>query len=184
MKHIILSIALFFSSIVVVSAQNASSTANQDVSLTLSNAISITFTGTGTTTGSTVNMAFNNVNDYVNGVASTAQQLKVQSNTNFNVAVRYDPNSFTYTGNGNLNLNNIPQNAFQARVTANNTGGSIASPFSATNYAAIYGVDQNIINNGQWGGNQTFSVMYKCVPGLSMPGGVYTVNIIYTATQQ
>ena len=184
MKTLLLSIAIFFGFISITNAQNASASGAQDVSLVLSNAISITFTGTGSNTGSTVNMAFNTVGDYINGVTSSSQQLKVQSNTNFNVAVKFDVNSFSYVGNGVLNLNNIPTNAFQAKVTANNTGGTIASPFSSTSYAPVYANNQNIINDGQLGGNQTFSVMYKCVPGLALPAGTYNINIVYTATQQ
>jgi hypothetical protein len=166
-----------------LNAQNASSGATQNVGLNLSNAITISFTGTGTNNGNTVNMSFNTVSDYLNGVSSSAQQLKVQSNLGFNVAVKFDVNSFQYIGQGILNLLNIPTNAFQAKVTANGTGGSIASPFSSTSFAPIYANDQNIITNGQYGGNQTFSVMYKCVPGLALPSGTYNINIVYTATQ-
>lgn len=127
-------------------------------------------------------MAFNTVSDYTNGVTSPAQQLKVSSNTNFNVVVKYDINSFSYQGSGVPNFNNIPLNAFQAKVTSNATGGNIAAPFSG--FAPLYGSDQNLINNGQYGGNQIFAVTYKCIPGLALPGGVYSINIVYTATQQ
>lgn len=184
MKNLVLTVVSFFAFNVISNAQNASAAANQQVSLNLSNAISIIFTGTGTSTGATVNMAFNTVSDYLNGVTSAAQQLKVQSNTNFNVVVKYDLNSFTYTGNGVPNFNNIPLDAFRAKVTENATGGNIAAPFSATNFAPLLGNDQNIINNGHYGADQTFSVMYKCTPGLGLVAGTYSINIVYTATQQ
>ncbi|HYD21012.1 MAG TPA: hypothetical protein VEB40_06010 [Flavipsychrobacter sp.] len=184
MRNLLLTTVLLLAFARIANAQNASAGASQQVSLTLSNVIAITFTGTGTNTGSTVNMAFNTVNDYLQGVTSAAQQLKVQSNTGFNVAVKFDVTTFSYVGQGILNLNNIPTNVFQARVTANNTGGSIASPFSATSYAPVYSTNQDIITGGQFGDDQNFSVMYKVIPGLALPAGIYTIDIVYTATQQ
>ncbi len=41
-----------------------------------------------------------------------------------------------------------------------------------------------LISNGQNGGNQTFSVMYNATPGFAYPAGTYTVDVVYTATQQ
>lgn len=183
MRTLLITITFIFAGF-ALKAQNAGSSATQNVGVSLSNAITISFVGTGTNTGNTVSMAFNTVADYLQGVTSSAQQLKVQSNLPFNVAVKFDVNSFQYIGQGILNLQNIPTNAFQAKVTSNSTGGSIASPFSATSYAPVYANNQNIITNGSNGANQTFAVMYKVVPGLALPAGIYNINIVYTATQQ
>jgi hypothetical protein len=183
MKTLIITFAIFFGLIVKANAQNASASATQSASLNLSNAIAITFTGTGSTTGSTVNMSFSNLTDFLTGITSTAQQLKVQSNLPFNVAVKADASSFLYVGLGSVNINLLPTNMYQAKITANSTGGSVASPFSTTAFANLTANDQNIITNGSNGSNQTFSVAYKCIPGLLLPAGVYTQNVVYTATQ-
>ena len=51
------------------SKAQVASTATQTVNLNLSNAIELTFTGSNTATGAAVNLAFNTVNDYANGVS-------------------------------------------------------------------------------------------------------------------
>ena len=94
--------------------QNASASASQSTSLNLSNAIAITFTGTGTTTGNTVSLSFSSLTDFLTGITSTAQQLKVQSNLGFNVAVKVDASSFLYVGLGSININLLPTNRWQA----------------------------------------------------------------------
>ena len=68
------------------------------------------------------------------------------------------------------------------KVTANSTGGSIGTGFSS--YKDITATAQNIITNGDRGGNQTFSVQYQATPGFSYPAGNYAVDVVYTATQQ
>ncbi|MGN6476389.1 MAG: hypothetical protein ACTHKV_04125, partial [Flavipsychrobacter sp.] len=83
MKKLI-AIAAILTSTYAANAQ-VSSTATQTVNLNLSNAIEITFTGSSSATGAAVNLAFNTVNDYANGVTSAAQELKVRSNKNFSV---------------------------------------------------------------------------------------------------
>lgn len=183
MKSLVLIFALFLGLSVAANAQNASASASQSTSLNLSNAIAITFTGTGTTTGNTVSLSFSSLTDFLTGITSTAQQLKVQSNLGFNVAVKVDASSFLYVGLGSININLLPTNLWQAKVTANGTGGNVASPFSTTTFANITTSDQNIITNGNNGDNQTFSVTYKCIPGLLLPSGIYSANVVYTATQ-
>jgi hypothetical protein len=69
------------------------------------------------------------------------------------------------------------------RVPANATGGAIASPFSATNYADLGATAQNLLTNCNNGGNQTFSIQYNATPGFAYPAGTYTVDVVYTATQ-
>jgi hypothetical protein len=162
-------------------AQNASSTATQTVNLNLSNAIELTFVGSGTATGAAVNLAFTTVNDYANGVTSAAQQLKVRSNKAFGVTVKSNNANFTYSGSTTpapvMPVNGI----LAAKVSANTTGGTIAGTFSS--YTDLTTTAANMISNGTYGGNQLFSVMYEATPGFAYPAGTYTVDVVYTATQ-
>jgi hypothetical protein len=164
-------------------AQNANSTAQQTVQLDLSNAVEMTFVNSGSATGNIVTMNFNTADNYANGVESAAQELKIRSNKDFKVAVKLDYNTFNYSGTGNLNLGTVPTNAFEMKLVNNNTGGTIAAPFSTTGYSTITGADQDVILNADNGDDQRFSVKYKCTPGFGLPAGTYTFNMIYTATQ-
>ena len=185
MKKVIILIAIAIVSFsVAVNAQNASATASQSVSLTLSNAIAITFTGSGTNTGGAVTLPFSTVSDYANGVTSTAQQLKVQSNLAFDVAVKANATNFTYSGSYTTGTTMPVSGVLKLMVTANSTGGSIASPFSGTAYSTLTATDQNLITNGTYGSNQLFSIQYKAEPGFTYPAGTYTTSVVYTATQQ
>ena len=181
MKKVIAIVALTISGI-AAKAQVAS-TATQTVNLNLSNAIELTFTGSTTATGAAVNLAFNTVNDYANGVASSAQELKVRSNKKFGVTVKTNNTNFTYTGTTTPAPVMPVSGVLDLRVPANATGGTIASPFSATAYSTLTNTAANLISNGNNGGNQTFSVMYNATPGFAYPAGTYTVDVVYTATQ-
>ena len=182
MKKII-AIAAILTSAFAANAQNASSSATQTVNLNLANAIEITFTGSGTATGAAVNLAFNTVNDYANGVTSAAQELKVRSNKNFTVAVKSNTANFTYSGSATPVPVMPVSGVLDLKVSANGTGGTIATPFSASAYSDITATNQNLISNGSKGGAQTFSVMYQATPGFSYPAGTYTTDVVYTATQ-
>lgn len=163
---------------------NQSSSASQSVQLSLSNAIEITFTGNSSATGADVTIPFTSVNDYANGVESDAQELKVRSNKNFSVAVKASNTNFSYTGTTSPAPTMPVSGVLGVKVTANGTGGSIASPFSAANYATLTASNQELISAGTRGGNQTFAVKYKATPGFAYPAGTYAVNVVYTATQQ
>jgi hypothetical protein len=165
-------------------AQNATSSASQTTKLSLANAVEITFTGTGTTSGGTVTMPFTTVTDYANGVSSSAQTLKVRSNKAFGVTVKTNAANFTYTGSTTPAPTMPVANILKLKVSANNTGGSIASGFSSTAFSSLSNADQNLISNGTYGGNQNFDVMYEATPGFAYPAGDYTVNVVYTVTQQ
>ena len=162
-------------------AQNASSTATQTVNLALSNAIELTFTGSGTATGSAVTLSFTTVNDYANGVQSGAQQLKVRSNKAFGVTVKTNNASFTYSGTTSPAPVMPVSGVLAAKVSANSTGGTIAGTFSG--FTGLTSTAQNLISNGTYGGNQLFSVMYEATPGFAYPAGTYTVDVVYTASQ-
>ena len=181
MKKVIAIVALAISGI-AAKAQVAS-TATQTVNLNLSNAIELTFTGSTTATGAAVNLAFNTVNDYANGVSSANQELKVRSNKKFGVTVKSNNANFTYTGSTTPAPVMPVASVLDLRVPANATGGTIASPFSATTYADITATAQSLLTNCNNGGNQTFSIQYNATPGFAYPAGTYTVDIVYTATQ-
>lgn len=168
---------------IAASAQNKSSSASQTVILSLSDAIEITFTGTGTGTGTDVTIPFATVNDYANGVESAAQELKVASNKKFTVSVKSSAQHFSYSGSTHPAPVMPVANVLGIKVTANTTGGTVASPFSTANYAYVSRNAQDLIKNGNNGGNQKFSIKYKATPGFAYPAGTYTVNVIYTATQ-
>jgi hypothetical protein len=182
MKKVFAIAALIYASF-AANAQNASSTATQTVNLNLSNAIELTFTGNNSATGTAVNLAFNTVNDYANGVTSSEQGLKVRSNKNFAVTVKTNATNFTYTGTTAPAPIMPVADVLDLMVSANGTGGTIATPFSATAYNNLSSTAQNLINNGSRGGNQTFGVKYQATPGFSYPAGTYTVDVVYTATQ-
>src|SRR6476661_5987513 len=185
MKKVIIIAAVAFLGLSNVSnAQSASATATQAVNLTLSNAIAITFTGSGTSTGGAVTLPFTTVSDYANGVTSTAQQLKVQSNLPFDVTVNANATNFTYTGTYTTGTTMPVSGVLKLLVAANTTGGTIATPFSSSAFATLTSTAQNLISNGTNGSNQLFSVQYQATPGFTYPAGTYSTSVIYTATQQ
>lgn len=163
------------------SSSEESAAAEQTVGMAMSDAIELTFTGSGTSTGGAVTMSFANVNDYANGVTSSTQGLKVRSNKDFNVSVKANAANFTYTGSTTPAPTMPVQGVLDVKVTANSTGGSIGTGFSS--YKDITASNQTIITNGDRGGNQTFSVQYQATPGFSYPAGNYAVDVVYTATQ-
>ena len=162
-----------------VSAQTSST---QTVNLTFANVVEILFTGTGSTTGSDVTIPFVNLDDYTNGVESSEYQLRVRSNKDFNVTVKTNAANFTYSGSTSPAPVMPVSGKLLLKVTTNSTGGSIASPFSG--YTSLTSSNQSLINSGSRGGNQTFAVKYQGKPGFGFPAGDYTVNVIYTVTQQ
>ena len=180
MKKIIAIAALSF--VGMAAKAQVASTATQTVNLNLSNAIELTFTGSGTATGAAVNLAFNTVNDYANGVQSSAQELKVRSNKKFDVTVKTNNASFSYTGSTTPAPVMPVSGVLGLKVSANGTGGTIAGSFAG--YTSLSSTAANLIANGLNGGNQTFSVMYNATPGVTYPAGTYTVDVVYTATQQ
>jgi hypothetical protein len=180
----VLSIAAILGFAFAANAQNASSSASQTTKLSLSNAVEITFTGSGTTTGGLVTLPFTTVNDYADGVASSAQTLKVRSNKAFGVTVKTNAANFSYSGSTTPAPSMPVSGVLKLKVPANTTGGTIATPFSASSFVTLTSADQNLISNGTYGGNQTFDVAYQATPGFAYPAGDYTVNVVYTVTQQ
>jgi hypothetical protein len=185
MKKIIIAAMAAIGFTTVANAQsNASGSASQTVQLALSNALEITFTGNGSATGATVSIPFTSVDDYANGVESSAQEIKVRSNKNFDVTVKTSAAYFSVTNSGVTTTSTMPASVLGIEVSANGTGGSIASGFSASTYNALSATAANLIENADRGGNQTFSVKYKATPGFAYAAGTYATDVVYTATQQ
>ncbi len=182
MRKILLTAALLASA-TVMHAQSGSNSASQTVTMTTGNSIELKFTASSSATGNTVTMPFSSVTDYTNGVISADQQISVMSNKNFNVSVKSSSTNFTYAGSATPTPTMPVSGVLGLMVSANSTGGSIASPFSSSSYSTITSANQNFITNGTLGSAQLFSVKYKGTPGFNYPGGSYTVDIVYTATQ-
>lgn len=161
---------------------NASSTATQTVQLNLSNALDISFTGNGfSPTGPVVTLPFTSTDDYANGVESQAQELRVRSNRNFNVSVKTSATTFSIVNGGLSSSSLMPASVLSAKVSLNNTGGSVAGSFA--NYTSLSQTGLDLITGATNGGNKTFSVQYKAQPGFDYAAGSYAIDVIYTATQ-
>ena len=182
MKKIIYILLLLVSLNETAKAQ-VNTAASQTINMSMSNAVEISFTATGTTSGNNVNLTFNTANNYASGVESDAQEMKVRSNKNFTVTVKSNAANFTYSGTTSPAPTMAVANVLGLMVTANTTSGAVSSPFSTTSYSSITSSNQNLITNGSRGGNQKFSVKYKASPDFNFPSGIYTVSIVYTATQ-
>lgn len=185
MKRIITTI-LLATAFVHASAQNQANDveqARQSARLVMSNAIDITFSATNSNAGGTVSLVFDDINDFANGVNSSPYQIKVRSNKRFRVQAKTNASRFTYTGNTSpapqMNVSNI----LFLKVTNNSTGGSVSSNFN-NKFRTLSSSNQTLISNGTAGGNKTFNVEYRANPGYNFPAGTYSVNVIYTATQQ
>jgi len=159
-----------------------SSNSSQTVSMGVSSTIELAFTGSGNVTGATVNLNFNTVNDYANGVTSSNQELKVTSNRNYTVAVKTSSATFSYTGTTSP-APAMPVGILGMMIASNATGGSIVSPFSATAYNALTNSNQMLLNTCTAGNAKLFAVKYKATPDFAYPAGTYTVDVLFTATQ-
>ena len=180
MKKIVTYLIVNMAALGAVYAQGGNASASQATSLQLGNALDISFTNTGSATGSSINLNINTINKLTNGVTSSNQTLRVRSNENFAVSVKTNSTYFTYSGSVSP-APAMPASVLAIKINNNNTGGSIISPFNG--FGALSSTDQAAINNGTNGDNKTFRVKYKATPGFDYPGGNYTIDVVYTATQ-
>lgn len=157
--------------------------ASQLMNLNLANAIELTFVGTNGIVGNAVNFDFTTVGHYADGITSANQDLKVRSNRKFNITIKANAINFTYAGT-TAPAPNMPVNdVLGVQVATNSTGGSIAWPFGTGYYVNMPTSPWTLIRDGNRGSSQTFSVKYLAYPGFNYPEGIYTVDIVYTATQ-
>jgi hypothetical protein len=181
MKKIIAISALLICTTLATRAQSVNSSASQTIQLELSDAIEIGFVATGNNTGSVVNLAFSNVNDYANGIESAEYQVRIRSNKDFDVHMEANADYFTYSGATSPAPSMKVKDVLDMMITSNSTGGQINGGYH--HFKHVDGDhSKRIINNGDRGGNQTFAVKYKATPGFEYPAGTYTINMVYTAT--
>jgi hypothetical protein len=158
-------------------AQSASASATQETSLALSNAIALSFTNPGSTN---INMTFNNQNDMNNGLETIDHEVLVQSNLPFDVKVA-TPTNFSYAGSSITN-NIMPVfDKFKMKIVDNNTGGT--NVLGNSGYNDVTGTTTQIFSSCPASGNATFAIRYKFRPTSGYAPGVYSMNIVYTATQ-
>ena len=185
MKKLLSIAALSFGIATAAQAQTTSapsSNATQQVQLSLSDALELSFVGSGNT-GTTVSLPFTTVAHYSSGVQSAPQDLVVKSNKKFSVSVKTSAATFSYAGSATSGTNMPVNGVLGISVNANSTGGSVAAPFSTSTYSSLTAADQTLISNANNGGNQTFSIKYEAKPSFAYPAGTYTVDVVYTATQ-
>jgi len=153
---------------------------SQTVQLNLSPVIGIKFSNTNSSSGSLINMNFQNIAQMNEGLISGEQELIIQSNKNFKISVQTDASNFNYLGDGNANL--PVQNTLFLAIKGNTTGGAIPSNFN-NNFQSLSNNSQDVVLDANQGSDQRISFNYKAKPGLNHPAGSYTVGVIYTATQ-
>ncbi len=179
-KTALLSLFIIFSS-VAAKAQHLVN-ASEMISVSLSNVIEISFTNTNNNFGELVSMIFTDPNDYLNGIESKPQELRVRTNKAFNVNIQSKTNEFIYTGK-ELPAPQVPVNqTLSVALINNNTGGN--APKGTSNYFGITTESQNLITGGGVGNNQNYAVKYKAKPTNTIPEGTYAVDLIYTASQE
>lgn len=165
----------------IARAQNETSTASQTTNLALSNAIEVSFAANGSNTGAALNFNFTSVNDYANGMESAPVQMRVKSNKKFNLAVKSNSAYFTYSGTTSPAPQMYVGTTLWFKMIQNNTGGWT---YVNNTYDYIDHYNWTFLYNGNNGGDQNFTLVYKVKPGFAFPAGNYTTDVIYTATQQ
>lgn len=155
----------------------ASGGASQSANLQLSDAIDISFINSNT-----VNMQFNTVNDYANGVESAEQAILIRTNKKFNVRVKALSSRFAYSGTASTDPRMSVNPILKLKVVSNQTGGSVSSGYTSYKVPPTSN-GTRIIQNGRPGAENTFTVKYMANPGFNYPAGTYSVDIMYTATQ-
>lgn len=184
MKKLILFLLILVCGATAVQAQQpAKASAVQQMHLNMADAIELTFVASNSNAGNNVDMVFGQLMDFVNGVTSTQQNLRVRSNKNFAISVKTNSANFSYTGNALIPPVIPVSNVLKVNVVSNSTGGLLGGLFNLINFATLSLLNQNLINNCQKGGDQTFGIKYQTVPGLSYPSGSYAVDVVFTATQ-
>jgi hypothetical protein len=112
-------------------------------------------------------MTFSTADNYTNGVtADNAATLQVKSNKAYNVSVKAAAANFTSTS-----ATTMPASVLAVKESAQAT------------YVTLSSSDQGLLSN-QVRGTNSFNVSYKATPGFAYDGGTYTLNVVYTATQQ
>lgn len=176
MKYLFLTLYLTGATILCAQAQ-ATAVAGQTLNITLNDVIDIKFVATQQNAGSALQMTFSSPDDYYNGVESAPQQLRVRTNKGFTVSVR------TTDATANNAQQGQTPSFIYIKVPENSTGGSITPSFSSSGYKNVTRADLALLKDCTKGGNQTFTVQYKAMPGFMISPGVYMIDVIFTATR-
>ena len=159
MKKVIFSAAILLAGFSAANAQ--SSTASQNVALTLANSIDITITAS---TGN--NFTFGSTANYETGLTNlAAASFQVKSNRAYAVTVKSAAATFTTSAGTPM-----PSTVLAVRLNGGATFGDLNTTAAA-------------LTSGTRGTN-VFSIDYKANPGFLYDAGSYTMSVIYTATQQ
>jgi hypothetical protein len=125
-------------------------------------------------TGGTVIPAFNTFEDYLNGITvSSFLGLSIKSNVSWTLSV-------------------MAQNAFFSPMTANGSTNMPASVLGIktsimSNYLNASTNSQTLKTGNKGNANapgNSFNIDIKYNPGFSYKGGIYTLGLVYTLTQQ
>lgn len=103
----------------------------------------------------------------------------VSSNRNFNVTIKAGSANFLYFGTGSGN-NIMPCGVLSYNLASNGTGGTNATP---STWNALTTSDAPLINGGTFGSYRPFSLKLKAKPGFDYVEGLYTIDVVLTATQ-
>jgi hypothetical protein len=151
-----------------------SGSASQTLNISFGDVIDIRFVSNDQKSGPLLQMTFNTADDYFHGIESPQQTLKVRSNKKFSVSVRA-----MNTLNGG---NQAVPSFIYMKVPQNHTGGKIAAAFSSTTYQKLSNNNLVLLENGNKGDDQDFSVQYKAKPGSIVDPGVYNIDVVFTAS--
>lgn len=167
-------------------AQNASSSAVQQIRCQLNDVVGVGMAGGNNgggngSGGSSVEMPLNGTTAMGSGIESPEFKVNLFSNANFDVSVQASSNAFTYTGAATSGTNMPVKDVLSVIITDNNTGGDVTNGYN--NYQSVNGTTgKRVIGNGQIG-TSSFGFKYKANPGFNYPAGTYTTDILYTITK-
>jgi hypothetical protein len=179
MRFLFLLLSVFLFTISAKAQSRAS--ASQTIQLVLNPIIDIKLSEVDADQGAMVTMPFNTVHQYKDGVFSGTQELEVRSNKNFKISVQTDASNFQYSGASNGTSMPVDNTLFMS-VVDNNTGGRVNGSFD-NSYHSLSAAAQDVILNGRNGEEKRLALAYMAKPDMSYPSGLYSVGVIYTATQ-
>ncbi len=112
-------------------------------------------------------MQFTTADQFQNGVESIGDvELRVKSNRPYNVVVRSASANFS-----------------SSTATSMPVSGVLSiKPEGSSTYMGLTNTNQNLLLNKNRG-NTKYDISYKSTPGFNYADGIYTVSIVYTATQ-
>lgn len=166
MKKVILSFAF---ALVAMAGYSQSDEFTHTVTLTLTDVFEIEKTTAST---DDLTFTFSDGDDYENGVENTsAAELQVRSNKDWQVNVKADAANFTPAGSGSTSM---PASVIEVKES------------SATSYLTLSTTDQQLTTGsaGGYSAANTFSVDYNADPGFSYAADTYTMDVVYTVSAQ